>query len=36
VKNTGIKKNLPNSLQKEFPEALIVPEGGTNENAVKG
>jgi 1-aminocyclopropane-1-carboxylate deaminase len=23
-------------LQEEFPEALVVPEGGTNENAVEG
>jgi 1-aminocyclopropane-1-carboxylate deaminase len=24
------------NLQKEFPESLVVPEGGTNENAVEG
>ncbi|MCE3076461.1 1-aminocyclopropane-1-carboxylate deaminase/D-cysteine desulfhydrase [Chryseobacterium gwangjuense] len=30
------KEKLTESLQKEFPEALIVPEGGTNEEAVNG
>lgn len=30
------KEKLAQSLQKEFPEALIVPEGGTNEDAVNG
>lgn len=30
------KEKFTHSLQKEFPEALIVPEGGTNENAVNG
>ncbi|MDO5615846.1 MAG: pyridoxal-phosphate dependent enzyme [Cruoricaptor ignavus] len=30
------KKHLTEELEKEFPEALVVPEGGTNENAVKG
>ncbi|WEK71581.1 MAG: pyridoxal-phosphate dependent enzyme [Candidatus Chryseobacterium colombiense] len=30
------KEKLTQSLQKEFPEALIVPEGGTNEDAVNG
>jgi len=30
------KEKLIQSLQKEFPEALIVPEGGTNEDAVNG
>ena len=24
------------NLQKEFPESIVVPEGGTNENAVEG
>ena len=24
------------NLQEEFPESLVVPEGGTNENAVEG
>ncbi|PZU01985.1 MAG: 1-aminocyclopropane-1-carboxylate deaminase, partial [Chryseobacterium sp.] len=30
------KEKLIQSLQQEFPEALIVPEGGTNEDAVNG
>ncbi|MCW3159780.1 1-aminocyclopropane-1-carboxylate deaminase/D-cysteine desulfhydrase [Chryseobacterium oryctis] len=30
------KEKLTEFLQKEFPEALIVPEGGTNEDAVEG
>jgi 1-aminocyclopropane-1-carboxylate deaminase len=30
------KENLTTELQKEFPEALIIPEGGSNELAVKG
>lgn len=30
------KVKLMNELQEEFPEALVVPEGGTNENAVEG
>ena len=30
------KEKLIQSLQEEFPEALIVPEGGTNEDAVNG
>ncbi|MCA6067543.1 pyridoxal-phosphate dependent enzyme [Chryseobacterium sp. RG1] len=30
------KEKLTQYLQKEFPEALIVPEGGTNEDAVNG
>ncbi|WBV61441.1 pyridoxal-phosphate dependent enzyme [Chryseobacterium camelliae] len=30
------KEKLTESLQKEFPEALLVPEGGTNEEAVNG
>jgi len=30
------KKKLTEFLQQEFPEALIIPEGGTNENAVLG
>ncbi|MFC3158865.1 1-aminocyclopropane-1-carboxylate deaminase/D-cysteine desulfhydrase, PLP-dependent ACC family [Chryseobacterium arachidis] len=30
------KEKLTEFLQKEFPEALIVPEGGTNEDAVNG
>lgn len=30
------KEKLTQSLQKEFPDALIVPEGGTNEDAVNG
>lgn len=30
------KERLIQSLQEEFPEALIVPEGGTNEDAVNG
>lgn len=30
------KERLMKELQKEFPESLVVPEGGTNENAVEG
>ena len=30
------KEILTQILQKEFPEALIIPEGGTNELAVEG
>lgn len=30
------KEELSGFLLKEFPEALIIPEGGTNEEAVKG
>jgi 1-aminocyclopropane-1-carboxylate deaminase len=30
------KEKLAKNLQNEFPEALIIPEGGTNELAVKG
>lgn len=30
------KEKLTEFLQQEFPDALIVPEGGTNENAVAG
>jgi 1-aminocyclopropane-1-carboxylate deaminase len=30
------KEKLTEFLQKEFPEALVVPEGGTNEAAVEG
>ena len=30
------KETLMKNLQKEFPESLVVPEGGTNENAVEG
>lgn len=30
------KEKLTEFLTKEFPEALIIPEGGTNENAVLG
>lgn len=30
------KYALTQSLQKEFPTALIIPEGGTNESAVEG
>ena len=30
------KEKLTGFLQKEFPDALIVPEGGTNEEAVSG
>lgn len=30
------KEKLTEYLQKEFPEALLVPEGGTNEEAVNG
>lgn len=30
------KEKLTEFLQQEFPEALIVPEGGTNEDAVAG
>lgn len=30
------KETLMKNLQKEFSESLVVPEGGTNENAVEG
>ena len=30
------KESLSQILQKEFPEALIIPEGGTNDRAVEG
>lgn len=30
------KEKLTEFLQHEFPEALIIPEGGTNEKAVQG
>ena len=30
------KERLMAELQEEFPESLVVPEGGTNENAVEG
>lgn len=30
------KEKLTEFLQKEFPDALVVPEGGTNEAAVEG
>ena len=30
------KESLTQILQKEFPEALIIPEGGTNDCAVEG
>ncbi len=30
------KEKLAENLQTEFPEALIIPEGGTNELAVEG
>lgn len=30
------KEKLTNTLQLEFPEALIIPEGGTNQSAVEG
>lgn len=30
------KEKLTEFLQNEFPDALIIPEGGTNENAVQG
>ena len=30
------KETLMKNLQEEFPESLVVPEGGTNENAVEG
>ena len=30
------KEKLMAELQEEFPESLVVPEGGTNENAVEG
>ncbi|WP_042719750.1 1-aminocyclopropane-1-carboxylate deaminase/D-cysteine desulfhydrase [Flavobacterium sp. B17] len=30
------KERLTEFLQKEFPDALIVPEGGTNQEAVEG
>lgn len=30
------KEKLTEALQKEYPDALIIPEGGTNEEAVEG
>jgi 1-aminocyclopropane-1-carboxylate deaminase len=30
------KERLAGNLQKEFPESLIIPEGGTNELAIEG
>lgn len=30
------KETLMKNLQEKFPESLVVPEGGTNENAVEG
>ncbi len=30
------KEKMMKELQDEFPESLVVPEGGTNENAVEG
>ncbi len=30
------KEKLKEFLQEEFPDALIIPEGGTNKNAVQG
>lgn len=30
------KEKLTEFLQKEFPDALVVPEGGTNQEAVEG
>lgn len=30
------KEKLTEFLQQEFPNSLIIPEGGTNENAVQG
>ena len=30
------KEKLTGFLQEQFPEALIIPEGGTNKNAVQG
>ncbi|QQV01507.1 MULTISPECIES: 1-aminocyclopropane-1-carboxylate deaminase/D-cysteine desulfhydrase [Chryseobacterium] len=30
------KEKLTEFLQQEFPDALIIPEGGTNHNAVQG
>ena len=30
------KESLTQILQKEFPDALIIPEGGTNDRAVEG
>ncbi len=30
------KEKLTEFLQQEFPDALIIPEGGTNDNAVQG
>ncbi|MDV7697140.1 pyridoxal-phosphate dependent enzyme [Chryseobacterium soli] len=30
------KEKLSEFLQQEFPDALIVPEGGTNEDAIEG
>lgn len=32
----GDKETLTQILEKEFPHALIIPEGGTNEHAVEG
>ena len=31
-----IKENLTQKLKLEFPNALVIPEGGTNKNAVLG
>ena len=30
------KETLTQIVEKEFPEALVIPEGGTNEHAVEG
>lgn len=30
------KENISSELKEKFPEALIIPEGGTNEKAVEG
>lgn len=30
------KENFANEIENKFPDALIIPEGGTNENAVEG
>lgn len=30
------KEKLTQFLQQEFPDSLIIPEGGTNENAIQG
>ncbi|QDP86628.1 pyridoxal-phosphate dependent enzyme [Chryseobacterium sp. SNU WT5] len=30
------KETLTQILEKEFPDALVIPEGGSNENAVEG